>query len=366
MSRDYYEILGVSRSASREEIKKAYKKLAKQFHPDLNKEDSKAAEKFKEVNEAASVLGDDDKRKQYDGVGHDAFTRQGPGFDYSNYGSSYGFDFGSSDFDDLFESFFGGARRARSRGADLRAQVSLTLEEAFEGVKRKLQVRVHEPCESCNGAGGSGVHSCPSCHGTGMIVQSRRTPFGIFQTQSSCSNCHGSGKVVKETCKSCSGKGVVSREKHIEVDIPAGIADGNALRIRGEGEHGVGDSSRGDLYVIVRVSEHELFERQGDDLFLEVPISFSQAALGAEITVPTINGKAVLKVPSGTQSGDVFRMRGKGMPSDHGSGDQLVRVIVEVPTKLSKKQRDLIKRFDEDGKDEPQRKLFSKLKRAFS
>ncbi|MFH1649604.1 MAG: molecular chaperone DnaJ [Candidatus Woesearchaeota archaeon] len=366
MTKDYYEILSVPRGASREDIKKAYKKLAKQYHPDLNKDDPSASDKFKEVNEAASVLGDEDKRRQYDQVGHDAFTQQGPGFDFNNFGGNSGFGFSGFDFEDVFESFFGGRRGRRQRaGADLRTSVSITLEDAFTGTETKLQVKKHDPCKECGGKGGTGVQTCSTCHGTGMVIQSKRTPFGIFQTQGTCSSCQGHGETVENACKDCEGRGSVLTTKTIKVKIPEGIEDGNALRVQGEGEAGPRGTVSGDLYVIVRVEPHELFERSGADLLMDLPVSFAQATLGASVEVPTLSGRASLKISSGTQPGDILRMRGKGMPSRYGQGDQMVRIVVEVPEKLSKKQKQLLEEFEKNGKDNPQERLFARIAKHF-
>lgn len=365
--KDYYKILGVERDASKEDIKKAYKRLAKQHHPDLNKEDPNAAEKFKEVNEAASVLGDDQKRQQYDQFGNAAF-QQGNGFGGFDFS---GFDMGNVDFGDIFDTFFGGGafgRRRRStaqRGSDLRYDLTLTLEEAAAGLEKEVRVRRRMSCEACGGAGGKGVKTCTTCHGQGMVREARRTPFGVFATTTNCPRCGGSGQTFEEVCSSCDGTGVQTGSTTIKVSVPAGVEDGMRLRVSGEGDAGVRGGPGGDLYVFISVEEHEFFERDGEDLRLSVPVSFVQAALGDEIEVPTLSGKATVKVPVGTQSGTTFRLRGKGVPVVHSSrvGDELVTVTVEVPEKLSGRQRRALEAFAETlgDKVKPQKGLFKKL-----
>jgi len=362
--KDYYKILGVSRNASKEEIKKAYKRLAKKYHPDLNPDDPKAAEKFKEINEAASVLGDDEKRKQYDMYGSEGlkFGAGRGGFDFSGFDFS-GFDFSDFgfdrfDFDSIFDTFFSGGFRSRrssafrtprtSRGRDLTYDLYITLEEAAKGVKKKIRVTKNYVCEECSGRGGRGIITCPDCHGTGIYRETRRTAFGLFQTSTTCRACNGTGESIREPCEACDGTGRVRRTRLIEVDVPAGIMDGAKLRVAGEGEAGYRGAKPGDLYLLIRVKPHELFERRGDDLFLNHTISFVQAVLGGKVKVPTIDGEATLKIPPGTQPGTVLRMRGKGIKHLHGfgRGDQLVRINIEVPKKLSKKQEKLLREFE--------------------
>ncbi|MGM5485405.1 MAG: molecular chaperone DnaJ [Nanobdellota archaeon] len=366
--KDYYDILGVDRNASKEEIRKAYKKLAKKYHPDLNKGDKEAANKFKEVNEAASVLADDKKRQQYDQFGTTGQQAQGGGFSSQDF-SDFGFGF---DFDDIFESFFGGnpfgggSRRRRKRGgADLQTDVEVDLEDVYHGTKKELNVEKHETCDKCKGSGAKdddSIVTCSTCKGSGVEKRAQRTPFGIFQSTGPCSSCNGRGEVIKDKCSACAGEGRVKKKRKIEIDIPAGVEHGNTLRLEGEGEAGPNGGPSGNLYVRIFVREHDIFEREGSDLICKVPISFVQAALGATISVPTITGKAELKVPPGTQSHTVMRMKDKGLPMLHGSGrgDQLVKIIVQVPKRLSKKEREIIEQLAEEmGEDvAPQKSFF--------
>ncbi|HYD03867.1 MAG TPA: molecular chaperone DnaJ [Alphaproteobacteria bacterium] len=357
--KDYYKILGVAKNASTDEIKSAYKKLAKQYHPDINK-DAGATEKFKEINEAASVLGDDSKRKQYDTYGSEFERKYHQGFNqqYS------GFDFDDMDFGDVFEMFFGGGghrqQQRRSRGRDLRYDITITLEEAATGVKKSIQVEKPEVCKNCDGKGGDDFEKCSDCNGQGVRRVRQQTPLGIFESRVTCKKCHGHGEIIKNECSECDGRGVISKEKTLEINIPAGVDTGAQLRLKNEGEAVKGGQS-GDLYVIIEVESHEHFERQDDDIILEIPISITQAMLGDEVEVPTLGGKATLKIPKGTQPETVLRMKGKGIQhlNSHGSGDQLVRIKVEIPEKLSKKQEELVKQLDKElGK---KKSIFEKL-----
>ncbi len=353
--KDYYKILGVSKDASKEDIKKAYKKLAKKFHPDINK-DPDAADKFKEVSEAASVLGDDQKRAQYDNYGSDGmkFSNDFGGFDFSDFmrGNSF-------DFDDIFDSFFGGGSifggrgrpRGPGRGANLRFDLDITLEDAAFGVTKNIIVPKLERCTKCNGTGAesnSDIRTCDVCKGTGSVRQTRRTPFGIFATTSACDRCRGTGKVIKNHCTLCDGEGRIEKNKRIEIKVPEGVDEGMRLRVTGEGEAGEMGAPPGDLFVIIHVKPHEVFKREGNDIKLDYPIRFAQAALGDEVNVPTLKEPVKMKIPPGTQTGTVFRLRGKGIPflNSYGKGDQHVKVIVEVPEKLTKKQKELISEFD--------------------
>jgi molecular chaperone DnaJ len=377
MAKDYYNILGVSKDASRDEIKKAYKRLAKKFHPDINKDDD-ATEKFKEINEAAAVLGDEQKRAQYDRFGTAEFpggAGPGAGFDFS------GFDFGGGDFGDLFESLFGGSpfggfrqsrRRGPRRGADLRYDLEVDLEDAVKGISKHIIIPRYETCKRCKGTGAASsasIRNCSECNGTGMSTRTQRTPFGIFQTSSTCRTCHGEGKVITEPCEECRGSGRVEQERKIKVDVPPGVDSGTTLRLGGEGEAGEKGSRSGDLYVVVHVNQHRIFERNGNDLFMQVPISFTCAVLGDSIEVPTITGKAKLKIPAGTQSNTLFKMKGKGVPYLRGSsaGDQYVRVVVHTPESLSTKQKSALRDFAKVMGDKivPKKGFLDKVKERF-
>jgi molecular chaperone DnaJ len=363
MAKDYYDILGVSKNATKDEVKKAYKKLAKKHHPDVSK-DSGSTEKFKEINEAASILGDDEKRSQYDQFGDaDAFKRASGSGGFN--ASDFGFDFGGSssfDFGDVFDRFFsggfggfGGRRRGPSRGADLRYDMEITLEEAGSGVEKHITIPRLERCTKCDGTGaesGSDIVECPDCNGSGAVRRTSRTPFGMFATTTTCRKCRGEGKTIKNECKVCDGTGVVKKSRKIEIKVPAGAEDGTNLLVRGEGEAGVKGAETGDLYVILHVKEHDMFEREGDDINVKADVPFTIAALGGEIDVPTLEGKAKLKIPAGTQSNTIFRLRGKGIPYLHGEGvgDENVEVIISVPKKMSGKQKELLKQFEKESK----------------
>ncbi|MFH1916277.1 MAG: molecular chaperone DnaJ [Nanoarchaeota archaeon] len=366
MNKDYYKTLGIDKAASKEDIKKAYKNLAKKYHPDLNK-DAGAESKFKEINEAFSVLADEQKRSQYDQFGPDGFKFNG-GQDFSNFGADF-------DFNDIFESFFGGGfgggfgstgrSERRRRGQDLQFDIEITLEEAAFGIKKTFEIKKRDPCEECAGHGGTDSTRCPSCQGSGIYREQRRTPLGIFQTQTTCRECQGQGEAYKNVCTSCSGNGVVAKKKKLEIQIPAGIEEGNQIRLSNEGEAGRG-APPGDLYVRIHIKQHEFFKRARDDIHIDVPISFAQATLGDEITVPTLHGEAKLKIPSGTQTGTSFRMRGKGIDNlnQYGTGDQYVKVYVSVPTKLSKREKEILEEFSKTSGDKisrPQKSFFKSL-----
>jgi len=371
MSKDYYKILGVEKSASKAEIKKAYKKLAKKYHPDLNKGDKDSETKFKDVNEAASVLGDDGKRSQYDQFGSDGpgFQSGFNGFDFNDFGSS--FDFGDI-FDQFFGGGFGGRRSSVRRGSDLRFDMEITLEDAAFGTSQTILVPRNETCKSCEGTGAKdkdSIKTCDLCHGSGQIRKTQRTPFGLFQTQSTCDQCNGSGKIYKELCEYCDGNGVMPKKRKLKVTIPAGVDSGNRLRISGEGEAGLRGGPPGDLYVVVFVKRHRIFERDGHDIIVDVPISFTQAVFGDEIDVPTLKNKVKMKIPKGTQSHTVFNIRGKGIPvvNGYGKGDQKVKVIVQIPEKLTKKQREVLSEYGKEmgEQSKPQKGFFEKIKEVF-
>jgi molecular chaperone DnaJ len=351
--KDYYKILGVSKNATKEEIKSAYKKLAKQYHPDINKEEG-ATEKFKEINEAASVLGDDTKRAQYEQYGSD-FERKY----HQNFNQQYsGFDFDDMDFGDVFEMFFGGgfggasnsSGHRRSRGRDLRYDTSITLEEVAKGIKKSITIEKPEQCKDCEGKGGDDYDKCNDCNGAGVKRVRQQTPFGIFESRVTCKKCQGHGEIIKNSCSTCKGKGIISKKKTIEISIPAGVDSGAQLRLREEGE-AVKNGTSGDLYVFIEVKKHKYFEREDDDIILEISLTVTQAILGDEVEVPTLDGKAMLKIPKGTQPETTLRMKNKGIPhlNHPGNGDQLVKMKVEIPEKLTKRQEELIKEFEKES-----------------
>jgi molecular chaperone DnaJ len=371
--RDYYEVLGVTRTASAEEIKKAYKKLAAKYHPDRNQGDDAAIELFKEVQEATEVLSDPDKRARYDRYGHAGVKGAGRSAGAQDLGDIFGA------FGDLFEGFGfntggGGRQGARQAGATrgdaLQAEVRIDLTEAFHGCRRELKFARNEPCDKCQGTGckpGSAPATCSTCRGHGQVVQSQ----GFFRMQTTCPACRGRGSVVKDPCTDCRGQGRSVREVVREISIPAGIDTGMQLCLRGEGEAGLNGGPRGDLYVNIEVRRHQLFQRDGQDLMYQLPITFAQAALGAEIEIPTLKGRETLKIRPGTQPGEVNRLRGFGMPDPRGGtskpGDLLVEIQVEVPRKLSSDQEELLRKLaDLDHKNVmPQRKSFFEQVKAF-
>ena len=356
--RDYYEILGVSRDATDGDLKKAYRQLALQYHPDRNPGDKKAEERFKEINEAYSVLSDPEKRAQYDRFGT---VRAGVGVDVSDLG------FGTL-FDDLLEGFFGGTprgRRARDRrGEDLQYDLEISLLEAATGLETKVQIPRLELCEECRGSGmepGTKRQVCATCQGHGQV----RFSQGFLTVARTCPHCGGTGEVNRHPCKACRGEGRQQRERMLRIKIPPGVEDGSQLRLSGEGAVGIHGGPPGDLYVVIRVRPHDLFVRRGDDLYCQLPLTFPQLALGDEVEVPILGGKAQLTVPPGTQPGQVLRLRGKGMPSLHGrsKGDICYQVVLEVPTTLNAKQRQLLEEFQRASRDEPGPLLASFLER---
>ncbi len=353
MAEDYYKLLGVEKGATKEQIKKAYKKLAMKYHPDRAPSDKKKEyeEKFKEISAAAAVLTDEKKRQQYDQFGSAGFQggHGGAGFQGFDFSDIFGGSGGG--FDDIFEQIFGGGRRTSTRprrGNDLLYEITITLEEAFHGVTKTLSLNKLEHCSDCQGKGAKTFDTCQHCHGSGQMKRSQRTPFGIFQQLTTCPYCHGRGKLPQDTCGKCHGDGSLRKKKELEVSVPKGIENNMRLRVPNEGEIGPNAGPSGDLYVQVHIKEHKYFKREDNNLHITVPISFTQAALGDNIEVPLIDGKASLKIPSGTQTETVLRMKGKGMPSLRGKqGDQMVKVHVEIPTKLTKKQKDLIKQLSQ-------------------
>jgi molecular chaperone DnaJ len=367
--RDYYEILGVNKGASKDEIKKAYRKLSKQYHPDINK-DADAEVKFKELAEANEVLSDDQKRAQYDQFGH-ADPNQGFG------GGDFGGGFGG--FEDIFDTFFGGGGRRRRdpnaprQGADLQYTMTLGFEEAVFGKETTIEIPREETCDTCTGSGakpGTKPETCSHCKGSGQLNVEQNTPFGRIVNRRVCNYCSGTGKMIKDKCSTCGGTGRVKKRKTINVNIPAGVDDGQQLRVTGQGEPGANGGPAGDLYVVFRVRSHEFFERNEDDIYCEMPLTFAQAVLGDEIEVPTLHGKVKLKIPAGTQTGTKFRLRGKGVPNvrGYGQGDQHIQIRVITPTKLSAKQKELLREFSSlsgvDAPDEQHDSFFAKVKRA--
>ena len=370
--RDYYEVLGVGRNATPEEIKKAYKKLAKKYHPDLNPDSKTAEEKFKEVSEAYSVLSDDNQRARYDQFGHEGLNGQGMG----GFGGFGGFGGQGFDMGDIFSSFFGGGfggqtrdPSAPQRGGDLRLDLTVTFEEAAKGVEKEVSVTRMEACPDCKGSGakpGTGRETCSQCNGSGRVRLNQTTPFGQFQTVKTCSACGGSGSIIKEPCPKCGGSGRVRKHHKIKVNVPAGVDNGSRLRMQGEGEGGVNGGGNGDLFIYVTVKPHKFFKREGDNVFLEQQISFAEAALGADIEVPTLDGPVKLTIPEGTQTGTTFRLRGRGFPKlrGYGRGDQHVRVKLFTPQRLSDEQKELLRKFDStyaEPVEEDKKGLFGKI-----
>ncbi len=357
--RDYYEVLGVDKGADDATIKKAYRQLAKKYHPDMNPGDKEAEKKFKEASEAYAVLSDPDKRRQYDQFGHSAFEGGGAG------GGFGGFDFSGADFSDIFGDifgdFFGGGSRGGARnngpmkGANLRTSVRISFEQAVFGVEKELDLNLKDTCKTCNGSGakpGTSPETCRKCGGRGQVVTQHSTPFGTIRNSQVCPDCGGTGKTIKEKCPDCHGSGYISSRKKIQVSIPAGIDNGQSVRIRDKGEPGVNGGPRGDLLVEVVVDRHPIFQRQEMNIFSTVPVSFAVAALGGEILIDTVDGKVVYDVKAGTQTDTRIRLRGKGVPSLRNKdvrGDHYVTLVVQVPDKLSNEAKELLKQFDKES-----------------
>lgn len=368
--RDYYEVLGLQKGASDDEIKKAYRKLAKKYHPDMNPGDAEAERNFKEVNEAYDVLSDSDKKAKYDQYGHAAFDPA------SGFGGG-GFGFEDFDISDIFSSFFGGGggsssrrRNGPVRGDDVGVRVTLTFEEAVFGCKKDVSYQRIQKCGECEGSGaakGTSAKTCPDCGGRGQVNVQTRTPFGMMQTSKTCDKCHGTGKFIETPCKNCRGGGFVRATKKLEVKIPAGIDDGQRISLRGEGSDGRNGGPSGDLIISVNVRPHAYYERDGYDVYCDVPITFADATLGADIKVPTLYGEETLKIPEGTQTGTQFTLRGKGIQYVNSSrkGDMYITVTVEVPRGLSAKQKEILREFSEACGNQNHAKKANFIKKFF-
>lgn len=377
--RDYYEVLGLQKGASEADIKKAFKTMARKYHPDLHPGDKEAEEKFKEINEAYSVLNDPEKKARYDQFGHAGVD---PNYGAGGEGGFGGFSGGFGDVGDIFDSIFGGfggfgggrstaaSANAPRRGGDINTSITIDFMEACQGVRKKVRINHFEQCSTCHGSGKDAntvETTCTACNGTGSVKINQRTPFGVISSQKVCSKCGGRGKIVTNPCKTCNGGGRVRKQKELEINIPAGIDNDQVLRVGGQGDVGLNGGPTGDLNVAISVRKHDLFNRRGNDIYCEIPITYAQAVLGAEITVPTIDGKVAYTIAEGTQTGTTFRLRGKGVKyiNRDAHGDQYVTVNVEVPKKLTKKQKDLLKDFDAslDEKNHQKRtSFFKKLK----
>ena len=358
-NKDYYAVLGLEKGASDDEIKRAFRKLAIKYHPDKNQGNAEAEAKFKEINEAYQVLSDPEKKARYDQFGSADFD--GSGFGSGGFG---GFDFNDmGGFGDIFETFFGGGgsssrrRNGPVKGNDVEYTLNLTFEEAVFGVEKEITINRSENCETCHGTGakaGTSPKTCTKCNGTGQVRVQRQTPLGNFVSNSTCDRCGGKGTVVEEPCHTCSGKGKVRKSRKIKINVPAGVDTGNVMPLRGQGEHGSNGGPAGDLYIRINVSKSSKFDRRGNDIYIDTHISMGRAALGVEITVPTVDGDVKYSIPAGTQSGTLFRLKGKGVPrvNSSGRGDQYVKVIVDIPKNLNEKQIEALKAFMEaSGED---------------
>lgn len=376
--RDYYEVLGVQKGASEDELKQAFRKLSRKYHPDFNPGDKEAEEKFKEVNEAYEVLSDPEKRSRYDQFGHAGVD---PSYGGGGFGGGFSGGFGDmGDISDIFSSFFGGFGgssrsnpNAPRRGQDIQKSVVIGFMDACKGINTDIRISRMEVCPDCHGSGaaaGSSAETCPDCHGTGQIKVTQRTPFGMISSQKPCSKCGGKGSIIKNPCSKCHGGGRVSVEKTITVSIPAGIDDGQTIRSAGQGHGGINGGPSGDLLTTVTVRPDAIFEREGYDIHVNIPVTFTQAVLGGELTVPTIDGNVSYNMPEGTQNETVFRFKGKGVKKINRSdrGDQYVHINVEIPKNLNKKQKDLLREFDSsmtDSNYNNRTSFFEKIKKAF-
>lgn len=375
--RDFYEVLGLNKGASEDAIKKAYRQMAKKYHPDLNPGDKEAETRFKEVGEAYEVLSDPEKKARYDQYGHAGVD---PNFGAGGYGPGVDVDFG--DIGDIFSSIFGGGfggggRRqnpnAPRRGSDAAASVIISFEEAAKGCKKQVSVQRITPCGECGGSGakkGTSPKSCPDCGGSGQVTRQQRTPFGVMQTQSACPRCQGRGRIIETPCPTCGGQGRVRRAETVGINIPSGIDDGQIINIPGKGNAGVNGGPAGDLQIQVSVRPHPLFERDGFNMWYELPVTYAQAVLGAELDIPTLDGKMAFSIKAGTQPGDVLRVKSKGIPyiNGRGTGDLLLKIVVEVPKNLSAEQEKLLRAFDESTGDKNYQKrksFFDKIKKGF-
>ena len=373
--RDYYEVLGVQKGATDAEIKKAYRKMAKENHPDLHPGDKDAEARFKEINEAYEVLSDSEKKARYDQFG---FAGVDPSYGGGGYGGGFDGSFDFGDLGDIFGSFFGGgfggggrARSGPQRGESLRTRLTITFEEAAFGCEKEVSIDRVEQCETCKGTGaapGTSPETCPACGGSGQVQQRRQTPMGVFATTGPCPRCGGTGKIIASPCKDCGGSGQVRRRKTLKVTIPAGIDNGQIISLRGQGSAGKNGGPAGDLQIVITVQPHQLFRRDGADVYCDAPITFTQAVLGGDLEIPTIDGKVSYTLPEGTQTGSTFRLKGKGIPNvnGRGRGDQFVTVYIETPRNLNREQKEALKKFSSTLKEnnyEERKSFFKKFKK---
>lgn len=373
--KDYYEILGVEKNADDQTIKKAFRKLAMKYHPDRNPDDKEAEIRFKEINEAYEVLSNKEKRSMYDQFGHAGVNGNGQGGFGGGFSGFGGFEDIFGDIFDMFGGGFSSGRRSNrpQKGSDIKTQINLTFEEAAFGTNKEIEINRYEECNTCHGTGakpGTNTKTCTKCNGAGEVRYTQRTPLGQFVNVKTCDLCHGEGRIVEEPCKQCQGQGKTRKKKKINIKIPAGVDEGSVITLRGEGEVGTKGGPRGDLYIIISIKPHKIFQRDGYDVLCEIPITFVQATLGDEIIVPTLDGRVKYKIPEGTQSGTVFRLKEKGIEvlNGYGRGDQYVKVIVEIPKKLNENQKDILRKFSQEmGEDihEQRKTFFDKVKDVF-